>query len=199
MTANDKYFIPPEATQTLLRARGFDLKGLRSGGIEAPQIVILPAGTVLFRMYHDRTRLYGEWWATPRELTEIADYFARSGAAFDEGRIAGKGILHASLVVRHDWSRNNPLHLGMFVAVRLTVTLKGYHGEGDHAPDASQTQAQKAVYIVDKSGRQRRARQIMLPKPWEYEPNLPRLVGGMSGQPLLDAVGRYSGQRLSFE
>jgi hypothetical protein len=34
-------------------------------------------------------------------------------------------------------------------AVRLAAALKAYHGEGDHAPDASQTQVQKAVYIVD--------------------------------------------------
>ena len=53
--------------------------------------------------------------------------------AFDEGRGGG----------------NSPLHLGMFFAVRLAAALKAYHGEGDHAPDASQTQVQKAVYIVD--------------------------------------------------
>ena len=38
MAANDQYFVPPEATQTLLRVRGFSANGLRSGGIEAPQI-----------------------------------------------------------------------------------------------------------------------------------------------------------------
>jgi len=56
MAANDKYFVPHEATQTLLRARGFGAGGQRSGGIVSPQIVGLPAGTVLFRMYHDPTR-----------------------------------------------------------------------------------------------------------------------------------------------
>ena len=79
MAANDKYFVPPEATETLLRVRGFGANGLRSGGIEAPQIVELPAGSVLFRMYHDPNRDYGEWWATPRELGLIADYFGRRG------------------------------------------------------------------------------------------------------------------------
>ena len=48
MALNDKYFAPPEATQA--------------------QIVDLPSGTVVFRMYHDPTRDYGEWWATAREL-----------------------------------------------------------------------------------------------------------------------------------
>jgi hypothetical protein len=66
MALNDRYFAPPEATQTLLRVRGFSPNGLRSGGVESPQIVDLPGGTVLFRLYHDPTRDYGEWWATPK-------------------------------------------------------------------------------------------------------------------------------------
>ena len=174
MALNDKYFVPPEATQTLLRVRGFGQDDKRSGGLVSPQIVDLPGGTVLFRMYHDPTRDYGEWWATPRELAVIASYFGRGGPAFDEGRSSGKGILHATMAVRHDWGNNNPLHLGMFFAVRLSADLKAYHGEGDHAPDASQTQVQKAVYIIDASGRLRRPRQIMLPKAWEFKASLPQ-------------------------
>lgn len=84
-------------------------------------------------------------------------------------------------------------------AVRLAAALKAYHGEGDHAPAASQTQVQKAVYINDASGRQRRARQIMLPKPWEYKASLPRIVGGTSSQSLLAEVARHRRQRLAFE
>ena len=86
MALNDKYFVPPDATETLLRARGFGANGQRSGGIERPQIADLASGTVLFRMYHDPARDYGEWWATPRELAAIGDYFGRGGSAFDEGR-----------------------------------------------------------------------------------------------------------------
>ena len=33
MAANDKYFVHPEVTQTLLRVRGFGASGQRSGGI----------------------------------------------------------------------------------------------------------------------------------------------------------------------
>ena len=199
MAANEQYFVPPQATQTLLRVRGFGDNGQRSGGIVAPQIVVLPAGTVLFRMYHLPNRDYGEWWATPRELALIDDYFGRRGSAFDTGRASGKGILHATMTVRHDWGDNSPLHMGMFFAVQLATTLKAYHGEGDHAPDASQTQVQKAVYIIDESGRQRGGRQIMLPRAWEYESNLPRIAGGMSSQSLLDEVARHARQRLPFE
>jgi len=52
---------------------------------------------------------------------------------------------------------------------------------------------------LDASGRQRRGRQIMLPRAWEYEPNLPRIAGGMSSQSLLDEVARHTRQRLPFE
>ena len=140
----------------------------------------------------------------------IARYFGRGGPGFEEGRSGGKGILHATMAVRHDWSGNNPLHLGMFFAVRLSVEFKAYYGEGDHAPDESQTQVQKAVYIVDESGRQRRGRQVMLPgagtyrwgkeyRGGEYKAFLPRIAGGMSGQSLLDEIGRHGRQRLAFE
>jgi hypothetical protein len=199
MALNDKYFVPPEATQTLLRVRGFGVDDKRSGGLVSPQVVDLPAGTVLFRMYHDARRDYGEWWATPRELAVIASYFGRGGPAFDEGRSSGKGILHATMAVRHDWGGNDPMHLGLFFAVRLAAAMKAYHGEGDHAPDANQIQVQKAVYIIDANRRLRRPRQIMLPKAWEFKASLPRIAGGMSSQSLLGEVARHKRQRLPFE
>jgi hypothetical protein len=199
MAANDKYFVPPEATQTLLRVRGFGANDARSGGIEGPQLVELPAGIVLFRAFHDLRKDYGEWWSTPRELGLVAEYFGRHGAAFDTGRDVGKGILHDALAVRHDWGNNSPQHLGLFFAVRLAAPLKAYHGEADHAPDAGQTQVQKAGNIIDELGRQRRVRQIMLPRPWEYKASLPRVLGPLSSQHMPVAVSRYSAQRLAFE
>ena len=103
------------------------------------------------------------------------------------------------MAVRHDWGGNSPLHLGMFFAVRLAAAMKAYHGEGDHAPDAAQTQVQKAVYIIDGSGRLRRPRQIMLPKAWEFKASLLRIAGGMTSQSLLGEVARHKRQRLPFE
>ena len=173
--------------------------GTRSGGIEGPQLVELPAGIVLFRAYHDPNKDYGEWWSTPRELGLVADYFGRRGPAFDTGRDVGKGILHDALAVRHDWGNNSPDHLGLFFAVRLAAPLKAYHGEADHAPDASQTQMQRAGSIIDDTGRQRRVRQVMLPRPWDYKASMPRVLGPLSSQHMPVAVSRYSGQRLAFE
>jgi hypothetical protein len=144
MACNDKYFAPPVRDQTFLRARGFDAEGFRSGGIISPRLVELPIGTVLFRLYHDPKKRFGEWWSTPHELSTISDYFARSGPAFATGRAEGKGILHATLAVRHDWSGNSPQHLGRFLAVRLAESLKAYHGEGDHAPMAHRGRCRRA-------------------------------------------------------
>lgn len=199
MGCNDGYFAPSARDQTFLRARGFDAAGLRSGGIIRPLLVELPSGTVLFRLYHDPKKRLGEWWCTPHELAVISDYFARSGPAFGTGRTEGKGILHATLAVRHDWSGHSPQHLGQFLVVRLAEPLKAYHGEGDHAPDASQRQVQKTVRIIDQSNRQRAARQIFLPRPWEYEQALVTIQEGPTDVGLLNALKTFRRGPLPFE
>lgn len=61
MARNDKYFEPPLITETFLTVRGFDGQGRRSGGILDPAVVDIPANTVLFRLYHDSRRRFGEW------------------------------------------------------------------------------------------------------------------------------------------
>ena len=182
----------------MLRVRGFSANGARSGGIIVSQIVELRAGTVLFRVYHEPTRTTEN--GGPRRVNSGWSPVT-SGAA---GRpstpdVPAAWAFHNALAVRQDWGANSPLHLGLFFAVQLGVALKAYHGEADHAPDASQTQVQKAGYILDDLGRQRRVRQVMLPKPWEYKASLPRVIGGLSSQFLPVAVSRYSGQRLPFE
>ena len=198
MVCNDAYFLAPLRDDTYLRARGFAANGLRSGGLIEPVLVDLPAGTHLIRLYHDRKRRFGEWWSTLNELSLIIRYFARSGPAFATGRSQGKGILHASLAVRHDWAGNSPDHLGRFVEVRLSEPLKAFHGEGDHAPDSTQTQVQKAIRIIDQSNRQRLVRQIFLPKPWEYQHAFLELHDDDSAA-LEGAVQRFSGGPLPFE
>jgi hypothetical protein len=199
MACNDQYFASPVRDQTFLRARGFDPAGLRSGGIISPRLVELPSGIVLFRLYHDPKKQLGEWWSTPHELCLISEYFARSGPAFAAGRTEGKGILHATLVVRHDWSGNSPQHLGRFLVVRLAEPLKAYYGEGDVAPDASQRQVQKGVLIIDRNKRHRRPRQVFLPKPWEYQQALPSIQEGDTDIGLLSALRAYGRGPLSFE
>jgi hypothetical protein len=201
MTRNDKYFTSPIPTETFLRARGFDAQGQRSGGIISPQSVELPGGAILFRLYHDQKKRLGEWWSTPYELSVINGYFDRSGPAFAAGRAEGKGILHATLAVRHDWSGHSSQHLGRFLVVRLAEPLKAYHGEGDHAPDATQRQVQKALTIIDpRSHRQRLARQIFLPRPWEYQHALVVLREDVTDTGLLSALETF-GHRgaLPFE
>ena len=200
MAVNDKYFTPPTSKDTFLAARGFDPKsGARSGGITSPLIVDLAPGAILFRFYQDDRGKYGQWWCSPHELALIIAHFGRGDGAFDVGRTQGKGILQAILAVRHEWGGNSPLHMGSFIVVSATMPFKAYFGEGDHAPDATQTQVQKTAMIIDGAGRQRAARQIFLPHAWDYKADLPCIGGGTGERLLLDAVAAYRGQRLPFE
>ena len=144
-------------------------------------------------------RFVGEFGGHGNVAAIVTDYFARSGPAFATGRAEGKGILHATLAVRHDWSGNSPLHLGQFFVVRLAEPLKAYHGEGDHAPDASQRQVQKAVRIIDGRNRQRMARQIFLPKAWEYERAFVVMHEGTTDSGLLRALKTFARGPLPFE
>lgn len=199
MAANDDLFQPPLQQQTYLAARGFSDTGAKSGGIVEPVAVTIPGGAHLFRFYHDPTRDYGEWWATGYELSVIVEYFGRGGTAFGEGRAQGKGILHGTFAVRHDWGGKSPLHLGTFLVAKLKDPLKAYFGEGDHAPDASFANMQKAVRIIDHTGRQRMGRQVFLPKAWTYKASFPTVHRGRSDSDLIDALSKYGTRRLPFE
>ena len=46
--------------------------------------------------------------------------------------------------------------------------MDAYHGEGDAAPDASQTRNLKPVQIFDRAGRRRGVRPVFVPQPWTY-------------------------------
>lgn len=198
---NSAEFAGTAANATLLRARGFDPKtGARSGGIRDPRIVTLPANIVLLRFYHDPARRFGEWWCTPHEAGQIVDHFGRAAPAFGEGRMQGKGILHAVLAVRHDWSGGNPGHLGLLTVIRLTRPLSAYYGEGDVAPSAAQDQTLKPVQIMDSRRRLRGVRQVFLPVPWKYPGSFSELQnGGSSDSDLLGMVRRYQSSPLPFE
>jgi hypothetical protein len=199
LSRNSTYFQPPAVKETYLRVRGFNPQGQRSGGLILPVEVDLPAGTILVRLYHDVLKKFGEWWFTPQEMHRVADYFARSGPGFTVGRSQGNGILHAVLAVRHDWSHNDPQHLGRFFAVRLGEPLKAYHGEADDAPNPGYGQMQKAARILGTGGEQRRVRQVFLPHPWEYKGAFSELGDHWTDAALLGAIERYRRSPLYFE
>lgn len=199
MIRNQHYFAPPARTDTYLRVRGFDPSGQRSGGIKDPVEVLLPASTILFRLFHKPNTHLGEWWFTAFEMSQVVSYFARSGPAFAVGRAQGQGILHATLAVRHDWSNDNPLHLAQFVVIRLNEPLKAYYGEGDHAPDSSQTRVQKAIRIIDAKGVQRCVRQVFIPELWRYPVAITDLGHHPTDTVLLGAVEKYRRPPLPFE
>jgi hypothetical protein len=200
MCANARYFTGSAAKGTFLRARGFDdSTGAKSGGIVNPTLVDVPAGAVVVRFYHDPKRRAGEWWSTARELQVIVSYFAREGPAFAGGRMEGKGILHATLAVRHDWSKDDPGHLGRFWFARTAAPLRAYYGEGDHAPDSTQTQIQKVMQIIDETQKQRPARQLFFPEARTYGSAFVELTDGASDTELSSALKRFPGSRLPFE
>jgi hypothetical protein len=168
--ANARFFQGSELHKTYLKVRGFNAQsGARTGGIKDPKQVDITAGTVLLRTYQDPARLFGEWWFTPYEMVQVVEYFGRGGPAFGEGRPQGKGILQATFAVRHEWGSNSPDHLGLVAAVRLASPIQAFFGEGDAAPDASQKQNLKPVFITDGSGLRRGVRQVFLPEAWTYQ------------------------------
>ena len=193
MACNDRYFAPPLQSAVFLRARGWTDKG-RSGGIVSPQLVDLPTGAILFRLYQDEHKPFGDWWMTPHELSVISSYFGRSGPAFATGRATGEGILHGTFAVRSHWSG-----LRWFMVVRLAMSLKAYHGEGDHAPNESQTHVQKTVRIIDQRNRQRSARQIFIPDPFKYQHAFSVVRDGATDTGLLTALQQFGSHALSFE
>lgn len=199
MEQNQKYFENPLGSASLLRARGFEMKdgswtGHRSGGIQNPKVVTLPAGAVLVR-FQDPGAGLGQWWSTLHELDTVMSYFGRSGPAADTGRSSGKGILHASNVVRADWGSD----LRTFIACQLTCSLKAYYGEGDHAPDGAQQNVQKAVRIIDGSGRHRFVRQVFIPNAWEYAPAIKKTSWGNGISSLQNFLSRNAIVPFSFE
>lgn len=192
-------FFDKEWTDTLLAARGFDKSGRRSGGIINPQKGQLLPGDHIVRLYHEPKAKFGQWWSSPYELQSVVDHFARGGEAFAVGRPIGKGILHATLAVRHDWGGNSPDHLGRFWVARIMQPLLALSGEGDHAPDASQTANQKTALIIGADGRQRGVRQLFLPQAWTYQDAFHEVSDGVTDRDLLPAIAALGGKRLHFE
>ena len=169
MIANEHLFIGKARDHSYLKARGFDAAtGARSGGIKDPMPVIIPVGTRLLRTYQEPDRLFGEWWFTAYEMAQVVEYFGREGSAFAEGRFQGKGILQATMAVRHDWGKFSPSHMGLAAAVQTTKLLTAFFGVGDVAPDATQQEVLKPVGIADCKGVRRGVRQIFLPETRTY-------------------------------
>jgi hypothetical protein len=170
MAENASYFTGHALKETLLKARGFDAKtGARSGGIKQPVQTSIPVGTVLLRTYQDPAYLFGGWWFTPYEMSQIIAYFAVDSNSFSKGRPSGKGVLQGTLAVRHEWGNNSPAHMGTIAAVRTTKPLVAMVGESDSAADSTQTKNLKPIQISDRSGNRRNVRQVFLPSAFNYK------------------------------
>lgn len=199
MAANDNFFAGSDATGSYLSARGFNAAGDKSGGIVAPTIVELPAGAIIVRLYHAVGREFGEWWSTVSELQKVFGYFGRTGVAAATGRPEGKGILQATLAIRHDWGGNSPDHLGRFICAETTDVVRAYFGPGDDAPSADKKQVQKAVRILAPDDTQMRFRQLFLPQCWKYQNAFRVILTGSTDTGLLPALRKFAGAPFSFE
>jgi hypothetical protein len=81
LNANAEYFEGAEGTGSYLTARGFNERGDRSGSIVGPKAVTVPAGAILFRLFHLERQTFGQWWSTAHELAAIFRHFGRAGPA----------------------------------------------------------------------------------------------------------------------
>jgi hypothetical protein len=195
---NELLFVEPTLRHTFLAARGFDPQGSRTGGIVHPTRVELNPGNLIVRFFQDERGRWGQWWATPRELSRVVAHFGREGEAFDSGRAQGKGILQGTLAVRHEWGGLNPEHMARFWIARVAKPLLAFYGEGDVAPSADQKQTLKPVQIGGADGKRRSAMQVFLPQLWEHKDALQQ-VGEGAAADLASQIQAYAGQRLPFE
>ena len=203
--SNELYFRPDKFRDTYLRARGFDRRGNRSGGIKSPVKVLIQPSTILIRFFHDEDSRYGGWWTTPRELSLIFDHFGVGGGYADPGRAVGKGIMHAALAVRHEWSirrtgahlRSD--HLARFWIAETNKPLYAFYGEGDSAASADQTSNLKPVRISGGTGENRSSMQLYLPNLVDYKGALHHVRDGRSDADLAGELAKISTAPLYFE
>lgn len=199
---NSHHFGPTDLAQTFLRARGFDRKGNKSGGIIDPRQVTMPSGTILIRTYQEPAGILGDWWFTPYEMGLILDHFGRDGSAIGTGRREGKGILPAAMGVREEWGRHTPRPLGMMgymTVLRSKEPLLAFMGESDVAPDSAFKHVLKPIRIME-GGRQRLARQLFLPDFATYQNAAAILDRHLpTDENLASACRRYGSEPQAFE
>ena len=143
-------------THAYLEARGFSATGERTGGILQPREVLIPASSVLFRLYDGVVAgPNGRWWTTPHEL----DVLLRSAGhtRLDLGAVEGRSLLHGLLAVIPEWGNK----LTFCTAIQLALPLGAYYGESDDATLGA-TGGRKAGWVL-VDGKQRRARQLFIP------------------------------------
>lgn len=202
MAANQAWFPAGKpTTDVLLRSRGFDARGNRSGGLKiGSAVVTIPAGTTLLRLYRWPGEL-GDWWFTPHEYRRIQDYFAISGAGLVEGRAGGKSALHAMLLLLSEWYGDSPDQLAYFHVAILREPLLAMYGEGDVATNANYSLTLKPIAIDQIGGWARGARQLFLPDANQYRGafDLQPQASNVTDIGLDRAVAGLGNQRLSFE
>lgn len=189
MTVNQHYYILSNKTAAYLEARGFDQQGNRSGGIVAPKLVTVPAGTIMVRTYSQADE-FGQWWLTAHELHRLLRHSGR--ATFAEGRPAAKGMIHGALALKEAWNNAQ-----LFICAAPTEDLTAYYGLGDDAADATSTL--KVAKIIGAHGTQTRVRQLYFAKCWEYAALFRRIAHGWTDSALANSVRGQDKGAVNFE
>ncbi|MCF7699915.1 hypothetical protein [Loktanella sp. M215] len=195
------------SNEVKLKALGFDASGHRGGGIERPQVKVLPTNTVLLRFHNPVLKVgdlpgdFGAWWFTPFELSRICDYFGVNGSALIVDRSSGKSALHGILALLREWYEGSPTQLSYVNAVRLKDPFLVCYGEG--APANTQGYARTLKPI--KLGGSRPARQIYIHNCWNYQASMDRLLAPNTSTDAVFGSGAglpariTQAPRLSFE
>jgi hypothetical protein len=208
MPINDADYPSGQPTpDTKLAAMGFDPSGHRGGGIDNPQVQILPMNTIMLRLYKPKFQAtdnpgdFGEWWFTPFEYHRICDYFGVDGRALIVDRSKGKSALHGVLALLSEWYKGSPEQLSYLNAVRLKEPIVACYGSG--APGNADDYARTLRPIKISGGKS--ARQVFIYQCWKYSGSLERLLppntstdavfGAPNGLPSILA----NAPRISFE
>lgn len=203
MSGNARFFPGGKPSQqVLLTARGFDRTGNRSGGIKAlgMQVVTIPKGTTLLRIYSQAGRL-GDWWFTPHEYRRVRNYFAVDGATLAVGRAQGALAFHGVLALLGEWYGNSPDQIGRFYVAITQEPLLACYGEGDVATSSDWSRTLKPVAIDRVGGVARGARQLYIPETREYSEAFALIppANDLVDTGLDAAVAAIAQDRLAFE
>ena len=188
-----------------LAVLGFDEKGHKGGGIDAPKLITLPKNTVLFRLYspnpRDPSRVndFGEWWFTPFELRRICEHFGCDTSALLFGRNVGLSAFHGAFALLKEWYGNSPNQLSDVNVVQLTQPLFAVYGHGAPANSENYQRTLKPIRFADS----KTARQVYIHDCHKYRATMIRLTpeftqtDAMFGHP--KASSSLTGPPKSFE
>lgn len=206
MYSNESHFPGGQPTRET-RLSALNLNDTSSGGglTFSAKAITLPVGAVILRLFMPKPGRpdFGEWWFTPFAFKRLANYFGVDASMMTGARGEGRSALHGAFGLLSEWydaggSGPNATQLSRFHEVKITQPTYAMYGEGDVATTTGYGRQIKPLKL-DGGGT---ARQLFLPKPWEYMSAFNALTpatGGDSDTMLAPTAARHAAQKLPFE